>query len=404
MASSDLTPVEEAIDHLVARARPITRSQTVALTNSLDRVLARDYTVPADVPPADNSAVDGYAVRAGDLAGGEPLPVSGRTAAGEERLTLKPGTAVRLFTGSEIPSGADAVIMQERVSVCGDGITVNGPVSEGQNIRRRGQDLAQGELALAAGTRVRPQEMGLLGSIGAADVAVYAKLKVAILTTGDELVDPGQPLGPGQIYNSNRYTLLGLLAKAGCEVVLCETLKDTREATRSTLERAATDADLIITSGGVSVGEEDHVRAVLEESGNLSLWRLASKPGKPMAFGTIGDTPVLGLPGNPVAVLVSFMVMGMPFIRACQGRTGVTGGGEQIPAGFSTEKPSIRRQYVRARKSIGDDGLMITAYPNQSSGVLSSACWAEGLAVVPENTTINLGDPVTYYSFAELLE
>ena len=239
MASSDLTPVEEAIDHLVARARPITRSQTVALTNSLDRVLARDYTVPADVPPADNSAVDGYAVRAGDLAGGEPLPVSGRTAAGEERLTLKPGTAVRLFTGSEIPSGADAVIMQERVSVCGDGITVNGPVSEGQNIRRRGQDLAQGELALAAGTRIRPQEMGLLGSIGTADVAVYAKLKVAVLTTGDELVDPGQPLGPGQIYNSNRYTLLGLLAKAGCEVVLCEALKDAREATRKTLERAA---------------------------------------------------------------------------------------------------------------------------------------------------------------------
>ena len=195
-----------------------------------------------------------------------------------------------------------------------------------------------------------------------------------------------------------------MLAKAGCEVVLCETLKDTREATRSTLERAAADADLIITSGGVSVGEEDHVRAVLEESGDLSLWRLASKPGKPMAFGTIGDTPVLGLPGNPVAVLVSFMVMGMPFIRACQGRTGGAGGGEWVPAGFSTEKPSIRRQYVRARKSLGDDGLTITAYPNQSSGVLSSACWAEGLAVVPENTTINLGDPVIYYSFAELLE
>jgi len=233
---------------------------------------------------------------------------------------------------------------------------------------------------------------------------VYAKLKVAVLTTGDELVDPGQPLGPGQIYNSNRYTLLGLLAKAGCEVVLCEALKDARDATRSTLERAATEADLIITSGGVSVGEEDHVRAVLEESGDLSLWRLASKPGKPMAFGTIGDTPVLGLPGNPVAVLVSFMVMGMPFIRACQGRTSVTVRGERIPAGFSTEKPSIRRQYVRARKNIGDDGLTITAYPNQSSGVLSSACWAEGLAVVPENTTITLGDPIVYYSFAELLE
>ncbi|NMT63237.1 molybdopterin molybdotransferase MoeA [Marinobacter orientalis] len=404
MASSDLIPVDDAINHLVARARPVAHTQTVPLADSLDRVLARDYTVPADVPPADNSAVDGYAVRAGDLAGEGPLPVSGRIAAGEAPDALKPGTAVRIFTGSEIPSGADSVIMQERVTVSDDGITINAPVSEGQNIRRRGQDLVQGELALAKGTRIRPQEMGLLGSIGVADVAVYAKLKVAILTTGDELVDPGQPLGPGQIYNSNRYTMLGLLAKAGCAVVLCETLKDTREATRSTLERAAAEADLIITSGGVSVGEEDHVRAVLEESGKLSLWRMASKPGKPMAFGTIADTPVLGLPGNPAAVLVTFLVVGMPFIRACQGRTGVTGPGERLPAAFSTEQPSVRRQYVRARKSMGDDGPVITAYPNQSSGVLSSACWADGLAVVPENETIGQGDPVTYYSFAELLE
>lgn len=404
MASSDLTPVEDAINHLVSRVRPVTQTQTVALADSLDRVLARDYKVPADVPPADNSAVDGYAVRAGDLAGEQSLPVSGRVAAGEAPGTLEPGTAVRIFTGSEIPDGADSVIMQERVTVSGEGITVNTPVSEGQNIRRRGQDLAQGDVALTKGTRIRPQEMGLLGSIGLAQVTVYAKLKVAILTTGDELVDPGQPLGPGQIYNSNRYTMLGLLSKAGCEVVLCETLKDTREATRSTLERAAGEADLIITSGGVSVGEEDHVRAVLEETGGLSLWRMAIKPGKPLAFGAIGNTPVLGLPGNPASVLVTLLVAGMPFIRASQGRTGVAGAGERIPAGFSMEEPSFRRHYVRARKSMGDNGPVISAYPNQSSGVLSSACWAEGLAVVPENTTIALGDPVTYYSFAELLE
>jgi len=404
MASSNLTPVEEAINHLVARARPIAHTQTVALADSLDRVLARDYKVPADVPPADNSAVDGYAVRAGDLSGEAPLPVSGRVAAGEAPGTLTPGTAVRIFTGSEIPAGADSVIMQERVTASGESITVNAPVSEGQNIRRRGQDLARGELALPAGTKIRPQEMGLLGSLGVADVAVYAKLKVAILTTGDELVDPGEPLGPGQIYNSNRYTMLGLLAKAGCEVVLCETLKDTREATRSTFERAAAAADLIITSGGVSVGEEDHVRAVLEETGGLSLWRMAIKPGKPMAFGEVDGTPVLGLPGNPASVLVTLLVVGMPFIRVCQGRPGVTGPGERLPAGFSIDETSFRRQYLRARKSRGDDGPVIAAYPNQSSGVLSSACWAEGLAVVPENATIVLGDPVTYYSFAELLE
>lgn len=404
MASSDLIPVDDAIEHLVARARPVSDTQTVSLADSLDRVLARDYTVPEDVPPADNSAVDGYAVRAGDLSHDAVLPVSGRIAAGQAPGSLQPGTAVRIFTGSEIPAGADSVVMQERVTVADDGITVDATVSEGQNIRRQGQDLARGELALAKGTRIRPQEMGLLGSMGVAEVAVYAKLKVAILNTGDELVAPGQPLAPGQIYNSNRFTLLGLLAKAGCEVSLCETLADTREATRSTLKRAAAESDLIITTGGVSVGEEDHVRAVLEESGDLSLWRMASKPGKPLAFGAIDGTPVLGLPGNPAAVLVTFMVVGMPFIRACQGRTGVTIHGERIPSGFSIEKPSIRREFVRARKSIGDDGPVIMAYPNQSSGVLSSACWAEGLAVVPENETIGLGDTISYYSFAELLE
>ncbi len=404
MASPDLIPVDDAIDHLVARARPVTHTQTVALADSLDRVLARDYTVPADVPPADNSAVDGYAVRAGDLSSEAVLPVSGRVAAGEAPVALQPGTAVRIFTGSEIPAGADSVVMQERVTVADDGITINATVSEGQNIRRQGQDLTRGELALAEGTRIRPQEMGLLGSMGVAEVTVYARLKVAILNTGDELVDPGRPLAPGQIYNSNRYTLLGLLAKAGCEVTLCETLADNREATRSTLKRAAAESDLIITSGGVSVGEEDHVRAVLEELGDLSLWRMASKPGKPLAFGTVVGTPVLGLPGNPAAVLVTFMVVGVPFIRTCQGRTRASCYGERLPAGFSTEQPSVRRQYVRARKSMDNDGPVITAYPNQSSGVLSSACWADGLAVVPENETIGQGDIVCYYSFAELLE
>ncbi len=404
MASSDLIPVDDAINHLVARARPVAHTQTVALADSLDRVLARDYTVPADVPPADNSAVDGYAVRAGDLSHEAVLPVSGRVAAGQAPGSLQPGTAMRIFTGSEIPAGADSVVMQERVTVADDGITINATVSEGQNIRRQGQDLARGELALAKGTRIRPQEMGLLGSMGVAEVAVYARLKVAILNTGDELVAPGQPLAPGQIYNSNRFTLLGLLAKAGCEVTLCETLADNREATRSTLKRAAAESDLIITTGGVSVGEEDHVRAVLEESGELSLWRMASKPGKPLAFGAMDGTPVMGLPGNPAAVLVTFMVVGMPFVRACQGRSDVTVHGERIPAGFSSEKPSIRREYVRARKSIGHDGPVITAHPNQSSGMLSSACWADGLAVVPENETIGQGDTVSYYSFAELLE
>lgn len=403
MADQQLTPVDAAIDQLLAQATPVTGRQTVALADSLGRILAEDHRVPADVPPADNSAVDGYALRARDLAAGKALPVSARVPAGHAPAAIEPGTAVRLFTGSEIPAGADTVVMQERTERTDAGITVQAEVDEGQNIRRRGQDLRAGDLALARGTRIRPQEMGLLASMGAARVEVSRRLKVAILTTGDELVEPGTPLEPGQIYNTNRFTLLGLLAAAGCEVVLCETLRDTREATRSTLKLAAGEADLIITSGGVSVGEEDHVRAVLEESGELALWRLAIKPGKPLAFGKIAGTPILGLPGNPAAVLVTFLVVAIPYIRKRQGASAYRAQGEQLPAAFTVASPSIRREFVRARKEVHDQRVAVAAYPNQSSGMLSSACWADGLAVVPEHTTISPGDTLTYYSFAELL-
>lgn len=403
MANPNLAPLEDALSHLLSEAPVVTRIETVDLAGSLGRVLAENHYVPADVPPADNSAVDGYALRKQDLNGQQAIPVSARIPAGAAPQALAPGSAARIFTGSEIPEGADSVVMQERVEVTDAGIVVQAEVTEGQNIRRRGQDLARGDLALSKGTRVRPHEMGLLASMGIARVAVLARLKVAVLSTGDELVDPGTPLAPGQIYNSNRFTLLGLLAEAGCEVVLCETLKDQREATRDTLLRAAETADLIITSGGVSVGEEDHVRAVLEETGHLSLWRLAIKPGKPLAFGAIGGTQVLGLPGNPASVLVTFLVVGMPYIRKRQGRNPAGPTGERLPADFSVAAPSARREFVRARKEARESGTVVAAYPNQSSGVLSAACWADGLAAVPENTTVNPGDLLTYYSFTELL-
>lgn len=403
MAGSQLTPVETALEHILAQAPVIDRTETVPLTEALGRILAEPCLVPADVPPADNSAVDGYAIRHADLAEEQPIPVSDRIPAGTAPLPLAPGSAARIFTGSEIPEGADSVVMQERVEVTDSGIRVLAAVEPGQNIRKRGQDLRQGDQALPRGTLIRPQEMGLLASMGMAHVTVTAPLKVAILTTGDELVEPGEPLNPGQIYNTNRFTLLGLLEEAGCEVVLCETLEDTREATVETLSRAASSADLIITSGGVSVGEEDHVRAVLEARGGLSLWRLAIKPGKPLAFGSISGTPVLGLPGNPAAVLVTFLVVGMPYIRRCQGRATTPPVGERLPAGFEVPAPSVRREFVRARKALLNGKTTIEAFPNQSSGVLSSACWADGLAVVPENTTVKPGDLLTYYSFNELL-
>ncbi|MGM0767862.1 MAG: gephyrin-like molybdotransferase Glp [Pseudomonadota bacterium] len=403
MADPQLTPVDEALCQLLKQATPVAGVESVPLTGSLGRVLGEDHLVPADVPPAANSAVDGYALRVEDLSPGQPLPVSARVPAGHAPAAIEPGTAVRIFTGSEIPDGADAVVMQERAEVTAAGIVIKAEVSRDQNIRHRGQDLSAGDLALPRGTRIRPQEMGLLASMGAARVTVSRRLKVAVLTTGDELVEPGTALKPGQIYNTNRFTLLGLLAETGCDVVLCETLRDTREATRSTLKRAAAEADLIITSGGVSVGEEDHVRAVLEESGELALWRLAIKPGKPLAFGDIDGTPVLGLPGNPAAVLVTFLVIGIPYIRNRQGVTDHRIEGEQLPAAFTVTSASVRREFVRARKQTENHRVSVAAYPNQSSGMLSSACWADGLAVVPEHTTVSPGDIITYYSFAELL-
>jgi len=403
MASPDLTPLEDALGYVLQQAQPINESETVALTDALDRILAEHQRVPADVPPADNSSVDGYALRRCDLASDSALPVSARIPAGTAPTPLQAGTAARIFTGSEIPDGADSVVMQEQVDITDTGIRVRTDVTQGQNIRRRGQDLAAGDLALPAGTRLRAQELGLLASMGVAEVAVKRKLKVAILTTGDELVEPGLPLGPGQIYNTNRFTLLGLLQHAACEVTLCEGLADDRAATEATLTSASARADLIITTGGVSVGEEDHVRAALEATGKLALWRLAIKPGKPLAFGQIDGTPLLGLPGNPAAVLVTFAMIVMPFIRQCQGQPRIHPIGERLPAGFEVPSPSIRRGFFRARKELDAGQISLAAHPNQSSGMLSSACWADGLAVIPENREVRVGDVLTYYSFSELL-
>lgn len=404
MASAGLTSLDEALDQLLTGTETQRQTETISLASALGRVLAEDIQVPADVPPADNSAVDGYAVRQADVTAGQLLAISARVPAGSAAAPLTEGTAVRIFTGSEIPEGADAVIMQERTELDGDQIRILAAPASGQNIRRQGQDLKAGNTALAKGMPIRPQEMGLLGSMGFGDVTVIKRLRVAVFTTGDELVEPGTPLAAGQIYNTNRYTLLGLLASTGCDVVLCETLEDTRDGTHQALLRAADKADLIITSGGVSVGEEDHVRAVLQESGELSLWRLAIKPGKPLAFGKIGGTPILGLPGNPAAVLVTFLMVAMPYLRHCQGYRQYRPLGETLPAAFAVPEASVRREFVRARKDLIDGEVRISAYPNQSSGVLSSACWAGGLAVVPEHSAIRDGDLVTYYSFSELLE
>ena len=398
-----LTPLETALKHLLERAVPIREAESADLHQALGRILSEDLQARFDVPHVDNTAIDGYALRLADLKDDRRLPVSARIPAGTHPEPLVPGTAARIFTGAGIPEGADTVVMQEDVEVDGDLVRFPERLVPGENIRRRGQDLRKGTVALTAGTRLRVQELGLIASLGLAQVPVWRRLRVAVLTTGDELVDPGQPLPAGSIYNSNRYTLQAMLQHLDCEVVVNQTVPDSHAATAAALKRAARQADLILTSGGVSVGEEDHMRAVLEQHGQLSLWRLAIKPGKPLAFGAIGQIPVLGMPGNPASVLVTGLVLCVPFIRRCQGDTRPPPMPIRLPAAFSINATSIRREFLRARRERQGDRVVVSRYPNQSSGLLSSACWAEGLAVVPENQTLAEGDIIDYYPFSDLL-
>jgi molybdopterin molybdotransferase len=401
-----LLSLEEALDFLLSRARPLTETEELDALDGLGRVLARGVTSELDVPPWDNSAMDGYAVRAGDLpASGEAeLPISQRIPAGVFGVPLRPGTAARIFTGAPIPQGADTVVMQE---ICrGDGRSVRfpTPVTRGGNIRPRGNDIAAGAQTLAPGTRLRPQELGLAAAVGVGRVEVYHRLRVAIFSTGDELVLPGRPLEPGQIYNSNRYTLHGLLQALGCEIHDLGIIEDDYESTRDALLRAADMADLIVTTGGVSVGEEDHVRRAVESAGSLEMWKIRVKPGKPLAYGRVGDADFLGVPGNPVSTLVTFLLFARPFILKRQGAGTVTPRQLPVTAGFSWSHPGKRREFLRARLEPDEnDELRAIIFPRQGSDVLTSAVWGDGLVVVPEGVTVTVGQTVSYIAFSELL-
>ncbi len=396
---------DEARRILIESAVPLTATERVPLSAALGRVLAADVVSPLDVPGHDNSAMDGYAVRAADTApGGAELPLSQRIPAGTVGAPLAPGTAARIFTGAPMPEGADAVVMQEEVAVDGERIRIGRRVEPGENVRPRANDVAAGDVVLSAGVCLRPQAVGLLASLGVAEVEVVRRLRVALLNTGDEIVEPGTPLAPGQIYNSNRYTLTACLQATGCEVVDLGRVEDTLEATRAALREAAERADLILTSGGVSVGEEDHIRAAVEAEGELSLWRVRMKPGKPLAFGRVGQTPFIGLPGNPVSVFVTLCLFGLPWIRAAQGRR------DPFPVPFraclphAVERPLKRREFVRVRLRHEAEALPVAElFPRQGSDVLTSTVWAEGLLEIPEDTTLPAGAPLNYWSFEQLL-
>jgi molybdopterin molybdotransferase len=417
-APRPMLSVREALDTLLASARPVQDIEQVATLEANGRVLAADQASTIAVPSADNTSMDGYAVRALDCVnGGAVLRVAQRIPAGQVGEPLEPGTAARIFTGAMIPPGANAVVMQEQCEVgsnaAGDMVTIRHTPKSGEWIRRTGEDIQAGATILAAGTRLRSQELGLAASVGLASLPVRRRLRVAVFSTGDELTMPGEApgglLAPGAIYNSNRFTLRALLENFGCAITDFGIVPDTLDATRAMLRAAAREHDLIITSGGVSVGEEDHIKPAVEAEGQLNMWQIAVKPGKPLAFGEVhkgsgnaegGTAFFLGLPGNPVSSFITFLLFVRPFLLRLQGVAGnVEPRAWQLRADFNLPKADRRNEFLRARVNAGG-GLDL--FPNQGSGVLTSTVWGDGLIDNPPGRTINEGDIVRFIPFAEL--
>ena len=406
----------EALATLLSAASPIPGTESIPTLDALNRVLSADVISPLDVPPMNTSSMDGYAIRTEDLAtdGDRRLPVSQRIPAGHAPEPLKPGTAARIFTGATVPPGADAIVMQEQTEAAGNEVTILHSPAPGEWITAQGADIRSGSIILPAGTRLTPQALGLAASVGCAELKVRRRVKVAVFFTGDELTMPGEPLKPGAIYNSNRFTLRGLLEKLGCEVTDYGIVPDKLEATRATLREAAQAHDLILTCGGVSVGEEDHVKPAVEAEGRLSMWQIAMKPGKPLAFGAVrraaqqadaaatasAETFFIGLPGNPVSSFATFLLFVRPFVLLLAGMQTVEPRALSLRADFTQKKADRRNEFLRARINPAG-GLDL--FPNQSSAVLTSTVWGDGLIDNPPNHAISAGETVRFIPFSELL-
>ena len=403
---------QQALDHLLSHANPVVENESVAMQSSLGRVLAENVNSLVDVPPLDNTSMDGYAVRTADIQkSGSILKIAQRIPAGSVGTELQAGTAARIFTGAPVPLGTDAVVMQEDCSIpegANDQVQVNLVPAVGQWIRRRGEDLKIGKTALTAGTFLRPQELGVAASAGLTHLNVKRRVKVAAFFTGDELSLPGEPLKPGGIYNSNRDTLLACLKSLGCDASDFGIVPDNLNTTKETLRKASKDHDLIITSGGVSVGEEDHIKPAVTAEGRLDLWQIAIKPGKPLAFGAVrksdqpkdGEAWFIGLPGNPVSSFVTFLLFVRPFILKLQGRNSAASQSYMVRADFDWLKADRRNEFLRVKINF-QGGLDV--FPNQSSGVLTSASWGDGLVDCSPGETFKAGDMVKYIPFSALL-
>jgi molybdopterin molybdotransferase len=398
--SKGLLSVDEALAQLLAGATPVAEVEQVPTMEAAGRVLAAAQTSSMDVPPMDNSAMDGYAIRISDLSSSSTkLRIGQRIPAGSVGKPLEPGTAARIFTGAPVPPGADAVVMQEFTETEEDAVRIKSSPRPGEWIRRTGSDVRKGGVVLTAGRRLQPQDTGLAASVGIRTLPVCRRLRLGLFFTGDELVMPGEPLAPGRIYNSNRFTLNGLARVYDCEVRDYGIVPDRLDATREVLRRAAAENDVIVTSGGVSVGDEDHVKPAVQAEGSLLMWRIAMKPGRPLAFGKVGKAAFIGLPGNPVSSFVTFLIFVRPFLLKTQGRTETRPRAVDARADFDLPEPDVRREFLRVKWN-AQGGLDL--YPTQDSAVMTSTAWADGLVDNPAGRPIRKGERVRFLPYSEL--
>ena len=398
--NQELLSVDRALEILLAGAKPVSEVEQIPTMVAAGRVLAQAQSSTMDVPPMDNSAMDGYAIRLADVSSlNEKLRISQRIPAGSVGRPLEPGTAARIFTGAPVPAGADAIVMQEFCVTEQETVTINATPRPGEWIRRTGSDIRKDAVVLVAGKRLLPQDTGLAASVGIKTLPVFRKVRLGLFFTGDELVMPGDPLPPGRIYNSNRFTLNGLAAAFGCEVRDYGIVPDKLEATRDVLRRAAGENDIIVTSGGVSVGDEDHVKPAVEAEGSLLMWKIAMKPGRPLAFGRVKEAAFIGLPGNPVSSFVTFLLFVRPFLLKTQGQTETAPRAIDARADFDWPRPDARREFLRVKWN-AQGGLDL--YPLQDSAVLTSTAWADGLLDNPPATAIRRGDRVRFLPYSEL--